>query len=334
MSYRCEVVNETGSDRWNDLVRNAPQGTPFHLFEALQVLATYSNTTVYPLLVKKGEEPIGVFPVFGRSIGPVTAVFSPPPGLKVEYMGPVLMERTEMKVRRRERNLAKLVEHALDWIDSELHPRYMNVRTGTKFGDPRPFEWQGWEVVPRHTYIVDLTRESDELFMAFSSDARSNVRDAEEYGIDVYVDGSESIDRTIELVEARHAAQGLSYPVSSEFVRALYEALPDGVLKPYTCEADGEFVGGHIVLEHGNAQYVWIGTADREAPVAGNDVIDWYTMKAGMEAGMERYDLMGANTQQTASYKAKFAPDVDRYYRLERGSAPTRAVARAYKRFG
>lgn len=54
-------------DRWDDLVRSSRQGTFFHRRSPLRVLADHSDTTLHPLVGYKGQEPVGVFPVFAYS---------------------------------------------------------------------------------------------------------------------------------------------------------------------------------------------------------------------------------------------------------------------------
>ncbi|WP_440991931.1 lipid II:glycine glycyltransferase FemX [Haloarchaeobius baliensis] len=331
MSYHCEELDPTDRDRWNELVETAPQGTPFHLFESLEVFARDSGTALHPLLVKKGQEPIGLFPVFDRRVGPVRVAFSPPPDLKIEYMGPVLVERQQLKPRRREKRLARLVETSLDWVDDEIDPRFVHARTGARFDDPRPFVWRDWQVVPRHTYVIDLTRDLDDLFMAFSSDARSNVRRAEEYDVVVREGDRDDIEPIIDIVRRRHAEQDVAFPLRASTVTALYDTLPEGVVRPYVCELDGSFVGGQLSLELDDDHIVWTGTSERDIPVDPNDLMDWHAIQEAAGRGVERYDFLGANNERITGYKAKFAPDLERYYRLERSTLPTRAAASMYQ---
>ncbi|MFD1647754.1 lipid II:glycine glycyltransferase FemX [Haloarchaeobius litoreus] len=332
MSYDCEELDPADRDQWNELVETAPQGTPFHLFESLEVFARDSSTELHPLLVRKGQEPIGLFPVFERRVGPIPVAFSPPPNLKIEYMGPVLVERQRLKPRRREKRLARLIDTSLDWVNAEIDPRFVHARTGARFDDPRPFIWRDWEVVPRHTYVVDLTRDLDDLFMAFSADARSNVRQAEEYDVVVKEGEREHIEPIIDLVRRRHEEQDVTYPLGAATVESLYDSLPDDVLRPYVCEFEGSLVGGQLSLELGEDHFVWTGTSERDIPIDPNDLMDWHAIQQAAEQGLKRYDFVGANNERITGYKAKFAPELERYYRLERSTLPTRTAARAYQR--
>ena len=95
---------------------------------------------------------------------------------------------------------------------------------------------------------------------------------------------------------------------------------------------DGEFAGGRVALESNGTVYGWQGGAKtaHDAPVT--DLVDWAVIRDGVDRGLSSYDLVGANNARTSEYKAKFAPTLVRYYQLERGSLPVRAVAHLYRR--
>jgi len=62
----------------------------------------------------------------------------------------------------------------------------------------------------------------------------------------------------------RHAEQGESFPIDAEFMRRLFEELPDGTVRPVVCRCEGEFAGGKILLELGDQAIDWISVADRD----------------------------------------------------------------------
>ena len=49
---------------WNDLVDRSSQATPFHRAECLDVLAAHADATLHPYAGFKGQEPVGIFPIF------------------------------------------------------------------------------------------------------------------------------------------------------------------------------------------------------------------------------------------------------------------------------
>lgn len=331
MSVEVAILDDAAS--WNDLVERSPQTTPFHRFEALEVMAEYSDTTLYPFCGYKGEEPVGLLPIFGLSRGPVRAALSPPPDLKINYLGPALLNHEGLKQRKAEKRHRRFVEAVEEELGERLDPHYFHVRGGPAYTDPRPFVWNDFEPTPEYTYLVDLTAGLDDLFMTFSSDLRENVRRAEDVDHELHEGDEEDVERVIDWVRDRHAEQDVDFAVPPSFASDLYGVLPDDAMRITVCRSDGEFVGGEITLEDDEILYGWQAAADYEHELAVSDVVIWHLLRQAHERGIERYDLGGANNPRLCEYKAKYNPDVRTYYTLERGNAAVNGLKKLYQRF-
>ena len=327
-----QLADADALSRWNEYVSRSPQGTFFHEYEALTVLEAHADATLYPLVGYKGQEPVGLFPVFAIKKGPVTTAFSPPPHLRVPYLGPAFLNQEKLKQRKREKRRERFVDGCFDWIQAERSPKYVHVRTGPAFPDSRPFKWNEFDVTPEYTYHVDLGREQREILESVSSDARRNVTNTpgDAYEIDV---GDEGAVRTIvEQVRKRYTSQGVAFDVPTEFVVELHERITSGAVHPYVCRVDGEFVGGILAVEHGDTIGRWMGgvRTDSDVDVPTNDLLDWAVMRDGCERGLATYDLVGGETRRINRYKAKFNPALRHYYSVERGSWTMRTLAHVY----
>lgn len=319
-------------ERWNDHVERSPHACAFHRLEALEVQADHAGAELHPLVGRKGQEPVGVLPIFEISKGGMSAAFSPPPNLWVPHLGPALLNFRKLKRRKAERRHRRFIDGCLDWLDREFDPKYTHVRTHSAYGDVRPFEWNEFAVRPRHTYVVDLTPGEEDVKMSFSGDARSNVRtDDDRYAI--REGGVDAIERIITQVKRRHEAQGEPYKVEPRFVADLYDRLPDGCVRPYVCTVDGEFASGMVALEDDDAIYRWQGGAKPDVDLPVNDLVDWRIMRDAMDRGVERYDLVGANEERLCGYKAKFDPDLRTYHSVETGTRMMNLLSDVYKRF-
>jgi len=325
-----EIRRADGTAQWNDLVRTSPQGTPFHLREALATAARHTGGQLYRLVGYENGEPVGLFPLTAVRKGPVTAVLSPPPGLKMSYGGPLLLRANSRATA--ERRHRAFVDAALSYVERELSPVYVHLRTAPGYDDTRILADHGFDAAPRYTYVVDLTPGTDRLLRAFSSDARRNVRDGPPESVSVAVGGDGELRRIIRQVRERHEELDVEYPLTPGFVSELRRALPDGTLRPYVCTVNGEFAGGRVTLEANGTVYGWQGGAKTDHDLPVTDLVDWEVIREAVDRGLSGYDLVGANNARTSQYKAKFAPALVRYYALERGSLPVRAVARLYRR--
>ena len=326
MSVNVRQISDP--ERWNDLQELAPEATPFHRFEALREMARHSGGELTPFAGFYEGDPVGLFPVFERRYGPVRTAFSPPPDLKVSYLGPALLDPG------RRSQVERLRTRFVDAVEERLRERgvaYAHVRSTPAYDDPRPFVWNGYEARPRFTYVVDLDQSEEDLFRSFSGDLRENIRDGRDRDVAVERGGVDAIDPIFDRLHARHEEQGIRFPVSAEFARDLYRALPDGTMRTYVCRSDGRAVGGQITLEDDRHVYAWQGVGDHDADVAVNDHLDWHVMREAMDRGVPRYDLVGANNQRLCNYKAKFAPDVREYFALERSSTLLDMLKRGYR---
>jgi len=319
-------------EQYNDIVTAAPSATPFHRAEALDVFAEYAGADLHRLVGYKGQEPVGVFPVYELTKGPATVAASPPPGLKLPYLGPVMVNTGKLKRRKHDRRHRRFVDAALDWVDRELSPGLVNLRTAVGYDDVRPYQWRDFEVQPRYTYVVDLDTTPDDLLARFSSDLRKRVRDEYDTNYEVVEADTDAIEDIVALTRERHREQGESFPISGEFVRDLADALPPGAIRPYVCRVDGDVVGGLVDVESDTAAGAWIANGKTDAPVPVNDLLEWQVCVDGIDRGLERLDLMGANHERIYTYKAKFAPDLVPYYTIKKGSVGMNTVAKVYQK--
>ncbi|OTF01690.1 GNAT family N-acetyltransferase [Halorubrum sp. SD683] len=325
-----EVTTTDDAERWNELLTDTPRATGFHHAAALSVLERHTGATCHRLVGYKGEEPVGVFPVFTTRKGPVTVAVSPPPNVKLPYLGPRMLDRQPLKRRRAEKRNRRFVDACLEWLEAEHDPAYTSIRTTPGYDDVRPFLWQEYDATLRYTYVVDIDREPDELLSAFSTDARKNVTDEYDVGYEIGEGDADDLDRIVEQVRERHAEQGESFELGSDLVRDLYESLPEGVIRPYVCRIDGSFTGGFVNVEFGGRGICWIGGAKPSVDLPVNDLLDWNYITEAKERGVESYDLAGANNPRIARFKAKFAPELVPYYALEEGSRTMTTLTKLY----
>ncbi|HET7323034.1 MAG TPA: GNAT family N-acetyltransferase [Halococcus sp.] len=330
-----EITNATDEEleNWDQYVNRSPHGNPFHFRGSLAALSEYANADCYPLIGFKGQEPAGIFPLFEVERMGLSTVFSPPPGLLIPYLGPALLNTEKLKQRKRERRHERFIDGCFEWVERELGPKYVHVRSDFRYADLRPLEWNGMEVSPGYTYTVDLTIGEDELLKRFSSDARSNVRDGTDENCTIEEGGERAIRRIITQVYRRYEAQDESYGVTPGFVLSLRERLPEGCVRAYVCRVDGRFVGGMITLEDENTIYRWQGGAKHDADIPVNDLIDWHVMREAMDREIVSYDLVGADSRRLNRYKAKFDPELRTYHEAERAGPAMRLVREAYTHF-
>lgn len=331
MSVEVRKLRPSRSDRWNDLVRRTERANTFYLFDALELQAANTGTKLHPLVGYEDGRPLGVFPVFEARHGPLVSAFSPPPKSWSTSLGPAFVGDDEPGHRRECRGRA-FVEECLDWMADAFGPNYQQFYVGG-WDDVRPFQWNGYEVRPRFTYLVDLTDE-DEMLMRFSSDARQNVSAVDETSYVIEEGDADAIEYIVAQVAERHREQSIPFQLDADYVVELFRRLPDGCIRPYVCTVGGGPVGGLLVLEHGGTVYRWLGGVkpggDADLPV--NDLLDWHVMREATRRGLDHYDLVGAGEPSVNEYKAKFNPELRTNYFVRGGSPGVQTLVDLYSR--
>lgn len=320
-------------DRWNRRVERAPGAMPVHRHEALAVIADATDTTLHLLGGFKGEEPVGLLPLFAKRRGPLTFVYSPPMQVRIPYLGPLLLNTEQLKQRKAEQWHAQFVDGCLDLVDVNLDPDHVEIRTTDRYPEARPFIWNDMDVEPAYTYVVDITADEEELLRRFSSGARKSIREADEYDYTVEEGGERVARRVLEQLRRRYEDSDEGYyGVDPEVAVALYRALPDGRVRPYECRLDGEYVGGGISLESEDTVYHWRGGAKTRLDFPVNEVVDWHIMRRAAERGKSRFDFVGAMNRRVSEYKAKFNPELRVRYVARRRSRRVNVASSMYSR--
>lgn len=325
-------VNE--QDRWNRYVERAPYALPFHRYEALEAIANESDSYLHPLVGFKGQEPVGLLPVFEEDRGPMQSlryVTSPPTMVQVPYIGPLLFDDGRVKQRKAEKRSERFIEGCTRWIDANVDPDHVEIHTQDRFSDARPFLWNGYDVEPMYTYVVDLTPDEDALLDQFSGDARSNIRNADEDRYTFEAGDDEMIRRIMEHMYRRIEGVDEAYHgISPQFGVEMYDALPDGYVRPYEIRVDGEYAGGGITLQSEDTVFRWQGFPKSNVDFPVNDVLDWRIMRQAVENGRTRYDLVGAMERRLCTYKAKFNPEPRVLYVASRESLRMKVLLSAF----
>lgn len=323
-------VERIDLDAWGEALPSAGFEV-FHTREALSVLAEHAPGDLELLAGYKGDRPVGLLPlvVDRRAVG--KTVLSPPPGMGVPRLGPLLMPASP-KRRKREQLNRRFVGAVLDRFDVGRTGTLFRVICSPSYGDPRPFSWEGLDVDPSFTYCVDTEgRSTDDVLRSFSKSLRREVRSGRDLDLTVDTEGVDAARTIHETTRSRYAEQGRRYPIEWPYVRDLVEALGSaGRCRVYVARTpSGEFVGGVTVISSDDDALFWQGgTRETYENVSVNSLLHWRVIEDLVDdppAGSPtRYDLMGANTERLCRYKGKFSPGLEPYYLVEsRGPAMT-----------
>lgn len=320
---------------WDGQVDDSPMGTLFHRWDALRVIEEHSDATLHPLVGSKGQEPVGVFPVFELRKGPVTTAFSPPPGMGIPALGPVLVNYRKLKQRRFEKRNNRFAEASFDWVETHLEPKYFHVVSPKGYDDVRPFQWNDFEVSPRYTYDIDLSVGEEALLASMTRDARKSIRNTPEDAYTIERRGEAGLEYVLGRINARYDDGDGGLFLEEAYVADLRDALGPDTLLVYVAEVDGRPVSGRLTLHGDDRVTLWQGSPkpDVDVDVPINDVLNWRSMVDGIDAGTSTCNFVGANTRHLCRYKSKYNPTAVGYFEMERGTRAMNVVSDLYRRF-
>lgn len=307
----------------------------FHLPAALSAIETHVDGDLVLFGGFKGQEPVGLLPIVEtrRTVG--RTLMSPPPGMNIPRLGPIVMP-TSPKQRKRERVNKQFVEAVLDDLGATRALSLVRLLTPRHYGDPRPFQWADFDLSTQFTYVVDLAdTDPDSVLRSFSKSLRRDIRRGRESDVTVSVEGLDAIREVYETTRERYVDQDRGFPLTWAYVRDLVTGLGDRARAYVARDGDGEFVSGVTVLYGPDTAYFWQGGARTEHDgVSVNSLVHWRVIEdvltdPAFEAITE-YDLMGANTRRLCDYKGKFAGELVPYYAIETDSAAMNIAKSAF----
>ena len=311
----------------------------FHGTDVLRVIDEYTSENMLLLGGFKGQEPVGLIPVFISQKFGFRLVSSPPLGLGLGRLGPIIMS-TSPKQRKIESAYKSFNKKVLSSVNAESSNTLFRMTCLRRFKDPRAYSWSGFNVSPAFTYTVDLeSRSAENVLKSFSRDLRKDIRNREKAGISIRVDNDrESLGEIYHSMQSRFREQGLEHPMSWEFFNDLIEALDDRT-RVYVAEsASGKFISGMVILYTDDGAYNWKGGAKPSnitSSVSPNNLLHWRIIEDIIAddslPSIDHYDLYTANNERLSEYKSSFNGDLTPYYIVETDSIRLDLAKRLYE---
>jgi hypothetical protein len=336
MSIDVELARSEALDgldgTWNDHVERSPMGTLFHRWEVLDLVAEHTEARLHRLVGSKGDEVIGLLPLFEIRKGPVSALFSPPPGMAITHLGPILANYEKVKQHSFEHMHGEFVDEAIEWAERTVDPKFVRFETVPEYEDARPYIWRDFDVRPRYTYHLPVGENRTEILQRFKRSRRKDILRHVDADYEVFESDQEGIRFVLDKVAERYEAQGKTHDVDPDYITTMYEQLPDGVVRPYVAAVDGEWKTGVITLEYGDVVRWWFGAGKPDSDLPLTDLVHFQILLDASERGVQTCDLVGANTERITNFKSKYNPDLVSYYAIERGTRLMNVVSDIYKK--
>ena len=308
LGITLRIATEEDRKEWDLLVGSENNASIFHTWSWLRIAEKYSGCRLCPLILEKGAEPAGLYPLFFQRKFGVTRVFSPPPGTAIPYLGPVLIGYDTYRQSKKESQYTAIQKAVNDFISGELKANYTLISL-TPALDPRPFKWTNFRLTPTFDYYLEIGGDVEKIWQGFDENLRGHIKRTEKGGISVTEGSREDVSEIYRNLVRRYREQERTVTVPREYLTDLFDAFHPANLKILVARQEGAVVGGiMLVIFKGKVSY-WVGGAKPEIrKVSPNDMAQWEAIKWGSRQGLRIYEEIGAGTERLAVFKAKYNP--------------------------
>ena len=319
-----KIAKEGDKELWNELVEKSPHGTIFHTWKFLKIVEKHTNSKLYPVIGMKGTTPIGVYPLFLQKKFFLRLVFSPPSHALLLYLGPAIVDYDKLKQSKKESTSVKFQRKVNEFLESEIRYNYIRIRTPPELIDSRPFLWTGYRVEPLYTYIIDISKGSEQVWKNFNKQVRMDINKTKREGVKVKEGSIDDLKFLSKSIANRFIEQGFRSRDYRRYLDGVYKAFYPEKFRIFVGEYNGETVGGLTLLCYKKRASLWMGIPKTDLKgVYPNDLIVWESIKWACENGYKKYEIMAAGDDpRLRHFKSKFNPDLSLWYSAEKYSSP------------
>jgi hypothetical protein len=299
--------DEAAQARWRALWEISPQRSSFSsLPYARAATAAFGLECEMYLVTAAGRDEAGCL-AYWRKRGPYRTVVTPP----FTQYAPLLLRTSPDEARVHARH------SALETLLATLETQYATLALFVPLTDVRPAQWRGWRVTPFYTYLLDLQEST--LPDDWSRGTRHLFR---KHGGTYRIEDNPDAASVARLCAASYARHGRPCPADPANLTRLMDVLrAEGLVHLLTatpCDCT-TLESGLAVLHDGHTAHYWIAGS---LPGPAMTVLLGKTLFILRDAGLQRFDFVGANMPSIAEFKRHFGPVLTPYYYLEKITRP------------
>ena len=153
------------------------------------------------------------------------------------------------------------------------------------------------DMQPREIFVIDITKNEEELLSEMSQKTRYNIKLAQKRGISLRTtnkyENTNDILEFIRLVKATAKRKGISFH-AEDYYQKMFENLPENMLKLYVAEYNWKVIAANILVFYGDtATYLHGATDDEYRNVMAPYLLQWQAILDAKKAGCKKYDFGG-----------------------------------------
>jgi len=336
MAVEVQPVREEDAGLWDRVVQDSPHGTIFHRWKWLRIAEKHSGYRLIPLICRRGDRIVGLYPLFYRRQYFQHLVMSPPPRTMIPFLGPVMPFYQKQKQEDRERELVEFQEAVQTCVAGNPGADYLAIALPFGFPDPRPFSWAGFLITHSYDYEVNLEGTPDELFSRLNRNSRRNVNEARKMQFTVDTALREEIPAVHQLMVDRFRAQGRRFPARLEYFLDLADAFRDELRVLAVRNPEG-ILSGTIQVRDRDRVWAWVGFPRHgaESRPSPNDLLAWEAISLAHRGGARSYVTVSSAGDPRLHwfYVTKCDPELRIRYNVTKATLLSHLEEQVYFRF-
>ncbi|MGD0644431.1 MAG: GNAT family N-acetyltransferase [Candidatus Bathyarchaeia archaeon] len=323
LTVRIIEADNDITSTWDSIVGQSLHGTIFHTLNWLKIVEKRTNSRLYLLAGLKGEEVIGVFPVFRQDFmhSLLRTALSPHGNSFIPYLGPLFLNFNAYKQDKKELIVKDFVDASNLFLRRKMNPNYVSIMSAPGLTDVRSYQWGKYDVTPRYTYVKDII-DIESAWVDFKKVLRKNILNAEKKGVVVREGGKQDLHYIFSAVSNRLSKQELNIGISKDYFLDLYESFYPRNLNVFIAEYGNERVGGIITICFKDKLSVWFGAAQSDfGGFYPNDLLHWSIIKWANKQGFKKFEIIGANSPTISFFKSKYNLNLELYFSVSKYSS-------------
>jgi len=171
-----------------------------------------------------------------------------------------------------------------DFILHAKNARFRLIDTGKNFDG----------VQPRYVYVLNLKgKTADEVFAAFHSKTRYNIRLSQRKGVTVRLGGHEDLAQFYEIMtETAERDNFNSRPL--KYFQNMFHAIDSEHLRLYVAEFEGRMIAATIAIFFGDTVwYLYGASSNKHRNTMPNYLLQWEMIQWAIEKNCSVYDFLG-----------------------------------------
>ncbi|MEW6716298.1 MAG: peptidoglycan bridge formation glycyltransferase FemA/FemB family protein [Chloroflexota bacterium] len=293
---------------WNELISEFPEAHVLQSWEWGQIKACYSWYPSYYLWQDDKEAVVAAALILERSLS--IPLFSS--GTRILYVpkGPMLSDWGDVQLRGRVIGDLLAFSQQRKAIFVKIDP---DVRLGVGVpGSPESTQDPAGQAVVqqlqnlggieseeqiqfRNTFLIDLTKDEEELLAAMKQKTRYNLRLAERRGVTVRVGSISDVDLLYRMYAETSVRDGFVIRHWEYYRQVWGTFIRNGMAEPLIAEVEGEPVGALIIFRMaGKAWFIYGMSRSEHREKMPNHLLQWQAIIRSKAAGCSIYDMWGA----------------------------------------